>query len=458
MKIDETFFKKIGRLSTLSKTTTGLLSRTLASHFLDISIDHTSYASTLKEALSRMKGPIIKVVQFLSTIPDALPYEYATEFLTLQSDTIPFQGPLFVKKTLEKELTNLNFYFSNFDFKPVACASLGQVHKAQLKDSLDAVAVKIQYPYMKSIVDSDLSFLNILLSQYERIFKAIYTKEIQKELKDRLYEEIDYINEAKNMKHFQSILIEMNSRLRVSIEMPKVFEHASTDKVLTMSWMNGQPFSEFLKKNESQEARNDIARSLIVAFYYPLYQHCVLHSDSHPGNYLISQSDEGLSKGNYEKNYKNYTLQLLDFGCVRYFEKEVISGIIILYNALLKKKQEGISSKEEIAYAYRLIGFEKLNNDLIQTITLWAELLFEPLLDDSIRPIERSFSAKTGKQMALKIHKCLRAQGGITPPSAFLFIDRVTVTLAGVLMRLKAELNWCSLFREIIEPPDKCIS
>ena len=144
----------------------------------------------LLNALGGLKGPLMKVAQLLSTVPDLLPKEYAEKLQQLQSDA-PSMGSFFVKRRMKSELgINWQKKFHYFNNQASKAASLGQVHKAKL-DNLN-LACKLQYPDMISTVDADLKQLKIIFALYGTWDKTIKTDDIYNELSQRLKEELDY--------------------------------------------------------------------------------------------------------------------------------------------------------------------------------------------------------------------------------------------------------------------------
>ena len=129
--------------------------------YLGIKIDREQHASDLRAALGGLKGPLMKVAQILSTIPDALPKEYVNELSHLQADA-PSMGWLFVKRRMKAELgENWLTNFKDFDKQASAAASLGQVHFAESIEG-EKLACKLQYPDMHSAIDADLKQLKLL--------------------------------------------------------------------------------------------------------------------------------------------------------------------------------------------------------------------------------------------------------------------------------------------------------
>ncbi|MDP1640251.1 MAG: AarF/UbiB family protein, partial [Hyphomicrobium sp.] len=151
--------------------------------------DRTRGAADLAAALGGLKGPLMKVAQLLSTIPEAIPAEYASELAQLQSAAPPM-GPAFAKRRMQAELgPDWPSRFAAFDTTAAASASLGQVHRATAHDGR-ALAVKLQYPDMASAVEADLVQLKAIFAIHARMNPAIQTGEILKEISARLREEL----------------------------------------------------------------------------------------------------------------------------------------------------------------------------------------------------------------------------------------------------------------------------
>ena len=218
-------------------------------------------AAALTRALGGLKGPLMKVAQLLSTIPDAIPAEYAEELAKLQNEAPPM-GAAFVRRRMAAELgLDWQNRFGSFDFKPAAAASLGQVHRATSLDGT-ALACKLQYPDMASAVEADLSQLEVLLAIQRRMSPAIDAREAIKEIGARLREELDYEREAKHAALY-GLMLDGVDQVRV----PKVDGALSTDRLLTMEWLDGRKLLTF--KDEPLEVRNRIAIAMFKAWWVP---------------------------------------------------------------------------------------------------------------------------------------------------------------------------------------------
>ena len=231
---DRPFGGRIRRYAKVTSTMGGLAARIAGERYLGWDINREKHAADLRQALGGLKGPIMKVAQILSTIPDALPPEYAQELAELQADA-PAMGWLFTKRRMAAELgAEWQQKFSSFSRDAVSAASLGQVHQAVGRDT-SSLAIKLQYPDMHSAIEADLKQLKLLFQLYERYDSAISTSDIYDELSDRLLEELDYRREAMNMQLYQHMLAEEKK-----VHVPSSIPELSTNRVLTMNWLEGK--------------------------------------------------------------------------------------------------------------------------------------------------------------------------------------------------------------------------
>lgn len=418
-----------GRLKRYTSVSTGLtsLAARLLGQKMGFPLDTKTHAHDLKDILGHLKGPLMKAAQLLATIPDALPREYTQALLELQSQA-PAMGWPFVKRRMSRELgADWACKFESFERNAAAAASLGQVHRAISLEGAP-LACKLQYPNMDAAVEADLKQLKLFLGLYETYDKAVCTKEIQKEIADRLREEVDYAREAKHINLYRYILKD-----EPGIECPQVFEDLSTHRLLTMTWLEGKSLLDPEIQNQPLETRNTIARRMLRAWYIPFYRYGVIHGDPHLGNYTVQG---------------NNTINLLDYGCVRIFPPTFIKGVIDLYRSF------ETNNRELAVQAYQSWGFKDLNPKVMDILSQWAHYLYDPLLDDRVRPIETEFSGKPGQKVASSVQEALRKAGGVTPPKAFVFMDRAAVGLGSVFLHLRAELNWHQEFKSLFDEFD----
>ena len=421
------FSARAARYARVGTNVGAVAARMAGQRLFGIEGDRSRNAAGLAAALGGLKGPMMKVAQLLSTIPEALPPEYARELSQLQSQAPPM-GPAFVRRRMVAELgPDWQSRFKSFDAQPAASASLGQVHRAIGPDGRD-LAVKLQYPDMQSAVEADLTQLKVVFAIHARMDPAVDTREILAEISARLREELDYTLEAGHMRLYQRVL-DGNPLIRV----PEVVPELSTGRLLTMSWLEGRRLLEF--KESPLEHRNAIARAMFTAWWYPFSHYGVIHGDPHLGNYTIFEND-GVPEG----------INLLDYGCIRTFRTPFVQGVIDLYTGLLR------GDRDLVCHAYETWGFRGLNTELIDAMNVWARFIYGPLLEDRVRALaEDTAPGEYGRREAFQVHKVLKEKGPVTVPREFVFMDRAAIGLGGVFLHLGARTNWYRLFNDTIE-------
>ncbi len=399
----------------------GIAARMAGERYLGIKADRERNAEDLKRALGGLKGPLMKVAQIMSTVPDMLPKEYVDRLMGLQSNAPPM-GWLFVRRRMAAELgPDWQSQFAAFESEAAAAASLGQVHRARAHDGR-ALACKLQYPDMSSIVEADLRQLRVVFAIYRRYDRAVDPRDIHQEISARLREELDYLREARHMALYRL----MHAR-EEGVHVPEPVPELSTRRLLTMTWLEGQRLMEVT--DASLEIRNRVAFNMFRAWYVPFYYYGVIHGDPHLGNYSVRPDQ---------------SVNLLDFGCIRVFKPPFVQGVIDLHRAL-ETADEALA-----VHAYETWGFHNLTKEMIDTLNLWAGFVYGPLLEDKPRRIQESDGGMYGANIAAKVHAELRRLGGVTPPREFVLMDRAAIGLGSVFLHLKAEINWYRIFRDLV--------
>ncbi|HAY05978.1 MAG TPA: AarF/UbiB family protein [Hyphomonas sp.] len=381
-------------------------------------------ARALAAALGKSKGPLMKVAQLLSTVPDLLPAEYAAEFAQLQAEA-PAMGWSFVKRRMRAELgAGWETKFAAFGKEAAHAASLGQVHRATLHDGRE-VACKLQYPDMASAVESDVGQLRTLLGLFKRMDGSIDPDAMVEEITDRLREELDYAREAKHIGLYRQMLADKSF-----VTCPQLVPELSTDRLLTMTWLSGEKLTAF--ESAPQEIRNRIAAMLFWTWWAPMNSYAVIHGDPHLGNYQVTGGGEGIN--------------LLDFGCVRIFPPRFVGGVVDLYRAMLHDDFDA-------AYAaYETWGFENLSRELAEVLNVWARFIYGPIIDNRVRSVADGIRpGEYGRKEAFRVRQLLKEKGPVKIPREFVFMDRAAIGLGAAYLRLGAELNFHQLFEESLE-------
>lgn len=421
------FSARAARYARVGANVGGVAARIAGTRLFGLEGRTATNAEALAKALGGLKGPLMKVAQLVATIPDVVPSEYAAELQKLQSEAPPM-GAAFVKRRMMAELgAGWRERFAEFDLKPAAAASLGQVHRAVSLDGAP-LACKLQYPDMESAVEADISQLEILFSLHRRMGAVIDTSEIAKEISARVREELDYRREAKHVALYRQMLA-----ATPEVRVPAVMAELSTRRLLTMGWLEGDKILNH--KQASQTVRDRISTAMFRAWWRPFSHHGVIHGDPHLGNYTVFQ-DGGEPQG----------INLLDYGCIRIFPPSFVGGVVDLYRGLL----EGDGAR--VVHAYEVWGFKGLTKELIDILNIWARFIYGPLLEDRTRRIAEGVSpAEYGRKQAFQVHTALKARGPVTVPREFVFMDRAAIGLGGVFLHLDAELNFHRLFEQEIE-------
>ncbi len=421
------FSARAARYARVGANMGGVAARMAGSRLFGGDARDASNAAVLAQALGGLKGPIMKVAQLLATIPDLIPPEYAAELQKLQSEAPPM-GAAFVKRRMQAELgSQWQGRFGSFDLNPAAAASLGQVHRATTKDG-GRIACKLQYPDMQSAVEADLSQLELVFALHRRMDPAIDTREIAKEIGERVREELDYEREAKHAGLYAQTLADVEE-----VRVPRVHPELSTRRLLSLEWLEGEKILQFT--DAPVEIRNRLAVAMFKAWWHPFSHAAVIHGDPHLGNYTVF-SEDGEARG----------INLLDYGCIRIFHPRFVGGVVDLYRGLQT------DDRARVVHAYETWGFKNLSNELIDILNIWARFIYAPLLDDRIRTVADGVKpGEYGRRQAFEVHKALKEKGPVTVPREFVFMDRAAVGLGAVFLHLKAELNYHQLFENEIE-------
>jgi predicted unusual protein kinase regulating ubiquinone biosynthesis (AarF/ABC1/UbiB family) len=336
-------------------------------------------------------------------------------------------GWAFVKRRMAAELgPEWQTKFTSFEHAPAAAASLGQVHRATAHQGA-MLAAKLQYPDMQSAVEADLHQLEIIFAIRRRMDPAIDTREIAKEIGERVREELDYRREAKHVALYREILADV-----CEVRVPNVWPSLSTGRLLTLDWLEGKKL--LVHKDAPLEIRNRLATAMFKAWWLPFSRFGVIHGDPHLGNYT-SFEDDGEPRG----------INLLDYGCIRIFSPSFVGGVVDLYRGLRN------SEEARVIHAYETWGFKGLSRGLIDALNIWARFIYGPLMDDRVRTIADGVApSEYGRRQAYQVHMALKKQGPVTVPREFVLMDRAAVGLGGVFLHLAAELNFHQLFEAAI--------
>jgi predicted unusual protein kinase regulating ubiquinone biosynthesis (AarF/ABC1/UbiB family) len=312
-------------------------------------------AKIIFSALGTLKGAPLKLAQMMAMEIELLPEAYQKE-LSKCAYQVPSINRALIRKVIKQELGDWpEKIFKVFEAVPFAAASLGQVHRA-VSHKGNELAVKVQYPGIAAGTKSDMDMLKAILKMtpYAKMMDGAI-----KEIEARIFEELDYENEANNTNYFRE-----NLKLD-NIIVPLVYENLTTETVLTTSRINGLHLDEWLNTNPAQERRNYYGQLLCDLFSNSIHQNMLIHADPNIGNYLFR--DDG-------------KLGLIDFGCVKKVDDNFIQNLKTLINSFneidLKKFKELYS---KIGIFYKPDVNEK---EFHKFISSWIEWVTRPIKSD----------------------------------------------------------------------------
>lgn len=230
-------------------------------------------------------GPtFIKFGQILSTRPDLIPYEYAKELEKLQDDVPPFEYNEVRRIIWEDFGQSVDSIFQSFEEKPMAAASIGQVHRAKL-ESGEEVVVKVQRPNIRKIIEVDLEImlhLGYLMERHLEEFEIQHPTRLVSIFARTIEKEINYKIEAANIEHFGRQFLD-----NPTIYIPKVYHDLTTNRVITMEYVKGVKASEIVTLREEGYDLVEIADRGASLLMDQFFVQGFFHADPHPGNILI---------------------------------------------------------------------------------------------------------------------------------------------------------------------------
>ncbi|RCV25272.1 hypothetical protein SETIT_5G153400v2 [Setaria italica] len=278
-------------------------------------------AERIALALCRMRGAALKVGQMLSIQDESLvppPVLAALDIVRQGADVMPRKQ---LNSVLDAELgPNWSSKLRSFDYDPLAAASIGQVHRAVLKDGSDVV-MKIQYPGVADSIESDIENVRLLLTYTNLIPKGLFLDRAMKVAKQELARECDYVLEASNQKRYKELLSDSDGYY-----VPKVIDQLSSKKVLTSEFVPGVPIDKVAQL--SQETRNYVGCKLLELTVKELFVFRFMQTDPNWSNFLY---DDATRKFN-----------LIDFGAACDFPKRFVDDYLRMVVACANKDRAGV--------------------------------------------------------------------------------------------------------------------
>ena len=339
------------------------------------------------DQLAEMRGAAMKIGQLMSMDSgEVLPPELAQIMARLRDDA-HFMPPAQLKQVLNAEWPKGWLQcFETFDVRPIAAASIGQVHRAKLKDGRD-LAIKVQYPGVAKSIDSDVANVGALMRMSGLLPKGFELGPYLKAAREQLHEETDYAREAKCLSRFFELVADLPE-----FDVPAHYSDWCTSNILAMSYVQGVPIETVA--GLSQKTRDSVAARLIDLTLKELFTFGVMQTDPNFANYLYSE--------------ETGSIVLLDFGATRQIDAEVVDQYRRIMRYGLSGDLDGIA-----AVAGEIGFFDTTILDRHQAqVTEMIGLVFSALKNE--RPFEFAGNALS-KQMQIK-GQALAEDGFVPPP------------------------------------------
>ncbi|MET7255941.1 ABC1 kinase family protein [Dyadobacter jiangsuensis] len=380
---------------------------------------NSNNAEDIYDSLKSLKGSALKLAQMLSMEKNFLPQAYVEKFSLSQFSVPPLSAPLVVKtfrKYFGKSPLEL---FDTFNPNAINAASIGQVHKAVHEGK--ELAVKIQYPGVAESISSDLALVKPIAMKMFNI-QAKDSDKYFKEVETKLTEETNYILEIANSTEIAEACEHIPN-----LRFPKYYPEFSSERVITMDWMNGVHWSEFCKTNPDQEIANKIGQALWDFYMFQVHQLRKVHADPHPGNFLIDENDN---------------LIAIDFGCI----KEIPEDFYIPYFELAEPE----NLNNPAIFHAKLAELEILTDKDTQAETIYFSNLFREILALLTQPFQAETFDFSDEAFFLKLaalgekyanDKELRKMNMNRGSKHFIYINRTFFGLFSLLHDLKAVVD-----------------
>ena len=381
---------------------------------------HLKNADRAKNRIQELQGLFVKFGQLISNLSNVLPQEFRAPLEELQDhvNTKPYKE---IEETIKKQLGKKPFeIFSNFHKKPLAVASIGQVHRAELNG--EQIVVKIQHQNIDTIAKADLQILKTLVKLHGYFMDMQGLDHTYNQVKQMIEEELDYAKEAESMQAISENLKEV-PELRIKI--PKVFPEHSTSKVLTTAFCEGSKIGKIDKLKTWNIDLDDIATRLIQLYCNMIVKDGFYHADPHPGNILVNEQGE---------------IILLDFGAVAQLTKASKKALPELLEGVVR------NDTEQIINALNTMGFvgtDKASKKYIKKlINIFKEFLEEEVQFDGLNFQNIQLNSGLGSIASILNKVDLKdVSNNIKIPKDYILLNRTLVLLMGNAFQLAPKLN-----------------
>lgn len=375
---------------------------------------HQQSARSVYETAVDLQGLVLKGCQFLGTRADVMPREWVDTLSQLQ-DRVPPRDFAVVKAAVERELdADLGELFAAFDPRPVASASLAQVHQARLHSG-ERVAVKVQYPEIESLVRSDLRNLRALFRAVELLESDFEIVPLIDELGTYVPRELNFVNEGRNAEAIGRFF-----KQRDDIAVPRIHWELTTRRVLVMEQIDGIKITDLAALRASGLDPEAVSKLLVEAYCDQVFVHGFFHADPHPGNLFVQRRSDGSPR-----------LVFVDFGLAKQLPAQFREGVLGFAGALLT------GDVARMAEALLELGFETRDGRPEALCDIAGFVLeLARRFRHGVR-LDAEFTERFGREVPERI----RRNPIVRVPTHLVLLARVLALLAGVNRSLGARVD-----------------
>lgn len=380
-------------------------------------------AQDVTEHLGNMKGALMKIGQMASYLDTGLGDNVKQTLASLQQDAPPMSTEL-VAAEIERELGGPpQSVFLEWDPKPIAAASIGQVHKAITREGA-AVAVKVQYPNIAEAIGSDIKKADWVFKAMTVMFPGVDPEPVIEEIRLRLIEELDYEKEAFNQRYFHK-----HFDGHPYMQVPAVFDDYSTSKVLTSELITGSTLSDVLTWD--QKEKNQIAETLFRFSFGAIYQLNSFNGDPHPGNYIFNKGGK---------------VAFLDFGLVKKFTDDETKLFEVLIKSMVLNPDKALFRKQVEDAGILPSGLTEFSDDHIHE---YFRYFYEYVIEDRDLRIDETYTSDGVSRLFNMKGPYGDLMKTMNVPPSLVIIQRITLGLMGIFSQLNATANWQRISKEI---------
>jgi len=371
---------------------------------------HRRSAQLIYRIALRLEGWLVKACQFIGTRADILPQEYI-DVLSRLHDRVPPRSFAVIQRRIEEELGKpLEEVFSSVTLKPVATASLAQVHEAVLHDGRRA-AVKVQHPDIITLVELDLRNLTFFVEWLAYLEPRYDFRFVLKELRRYTALELDFVHEGHNAE-----AVGRNFAARGNdVIVPRIYWEYTTPRLLIMEFMDGIKITEVKALRQAGIDTKLVAQKLTEAYLQQILLDGLFHADPHPGNLLVQPGPR---------------LVFLDFGLTKDLPPEFPAEMARLTTAIV------MQDKDEIIASFRRLGFVTKNGGSESLL-----ILGEVLLGHSVKENKAYADPEMVEQFNNEIDQAMRKDPIVEAPGDLVLVGRVMGLLSGLGKQLDSEVN-----------------